>query len=263
MSERWDEGDAYERFMGRWSRLIAERFVHWLGVSEDAAWLDVGCGTGALLDTILRDASPRSLAGADRSSVFIGTAAQRLPADVDLRVADAQDLPFDADTFDAVVSGLVLNFIADPAAAVGAMRQVVRPGGIVSVYVWDYADGMEFLRLFWDAAAELDPSESVHDEGRRFPICRPGPLRDLFAAAGFSEVETAPIEVRTVFRSFDDYWEPFLAGQGAAGAYVAGMDAADRDALAELLRRRLPLRDDASTDLLARAWAVRGREPGA
>ena len=261
MSERWDEGEAYERFMGRWSRLIAERFIAWVGVDPGAAWLDVGCGTGSLLGTILRDASPGALAGIDRSEPFLAAAAEQLPAGTDLRVADAEELPFDAAAFDAVVSGLTLNFIPDPAAAVGEMRRVVRPGGVVSVFVWDYADGMEFLRWFWDAATELDPSQAMHDEGRRFPICRPEPLRDLFTAAGLRAVETQAIEVRTTFGSFDDYWGPFLAGQGAAGAYVAGMGAADRDALAGLLRRRLPIRNDGSIDLLARAWAVRGKEP--
>jgi SAM-dependent methyltransferase len=261
MSERWDEGESYERFMGRWSRLIAERFVAWLEAAPGAAWLDVGCGTGALLETILRAASPGPLAGIDPSAGFLASAAGRLPAGTDLRVASALPLPFEGDAFDAVVSGLVLNFIPDPAAAVHEMRRVARPGGVVSVYVWDYAEGMEFLRWFWDAVTELDPSQAVNDEGDRFPICRPGPLRELFVAAGLSGVESTAIEVRTRFRDFDDYWEPFLAGQGPAGAIVAGMGAADRDALAALLRRRLPIRDDGSIDLLARAWAVRGEEP--
>lgn len=261
MSERWDEGEAYERFMGRWSRLIAERFTTWVDVAPGAAWLDVGCGTGALLDTILRGASPGALAGIDRSERFLAAAAERLPAGTDLRLADALELPFDDDAFDAVVSALTLNFIPDPTAAVGEMRRVVRPGGVVSVYVWDYADGMEFLRQFWDAAIELDPLQVAEDEERRFPICRPGPLRELFLAAGLRAVETEAIEVRTTFSSFDDYWGPFLAGQGPAGGYVAGMDGADRDTLAGLLRRRLPIRDDGSIDLLARAWAVRGKEP--
>jgi len=261
VSERWDEGGAYERFMGRWSRLVAARFVAWLEVAPGAAWLDVGCGTGALLESILRGASPATLAGIDPSEAFLTVAAGRLPAGTDLRIADAQALPFEAASFDAVVSGLALNFIPDAAAAVHEMRRVARPGGVVSAYVWDYAEGMEFLRWFWDALTELDPSQAANDEGDRFPICRPEPLRDLFTAAGLSGVETNAIEVRTTFRGFDDYWEPFLAAQGPAGAVVAAMDGARRDALAELLRQRLPVRDDGAIDLVARAWAVRGEEP--
>ena len=261
MSERWDEGEAYDRFMGRWSRPVASRFVDWLGIAPDADWLDVGCGTGSLLGTIARSSSPHRLAGVDRSAAFVATAQGRL-VDAELSVADAQELPFGQGVFDATVSGLVLNFIPDPAAALAEMARVTRPGGVVGIYVWDYADGMEFLRRFWEAATAVDPSGEVHDEGLRFPICKPGPLRSLFVAAGLPEVMTSAITVHTTFASFDDYWQPFLAGQGAAGAYVARLPNTRRETLAEAVRGRLPVATDGSIDLLARAWAVRGTVRG-
>jgi SAM-dependent methyltransferase len=257
-AERWEEGDAYERFMGRWSRPVAERFVDWLAVRPGAGWLDVGCGTGALLATIQGRADPHRLAGVDPSAGFLATAGGRLAGRAELAVADAQHLPFGPDEFGATVSGLVLNFVPDPLDAVRAMRRVTRPGGVVAAYVWDYAEGMAFLRLFWDVVTEFDPAAEALDEGLRFPLCRPEPLRELFASAGLSDVDGTAIEVQTAFAGFDDYWQPFLAGQGPAAGYVAQLPPERREALASGLRSRLPVNPDGSIDLAARAWAVRG-----
>jgi SAM-dependent methyltransferase len=244
--------------MGRWSRLVAQHFIPWTQVPPGADWLDVGCGTGSLLDTIAQAAAPRRLAGVDPSDRFLAVAASRLPDGVQLEVADAEHLPFGPGEFDAVVSGLVLNFIGDAPAAVRGMRDVTRPGGVVAAYVWDYAEGMEFLRHFWDAAIEVDPAAHDLDEGHRFPICRPDPLRHLFVDAGLSGVEVRSVDVSTVFAGFDDYWEPFLAGQGPAPGFVAALAGEQRVALRDLLSARLPVEPDGSIPLRARAWAVRG-----
>lgn len=258
MSDRWDEGDDYERFMGRWSAPIAERFVEWLAVPPGAGWLDVGCGTGALLRSIVARAGPARVAGVDPSERFLATAAASLPVDADLRIGDAEQLPFDV-AFDAVVSGLVLNFVPDPRRALAEMRRVCRAGGVIAAYVWDYADGMQFLRHFWDVATELDPDALPLDEGRsRFPLSRPGPLSALFQSAGLADVETTALEVLRRFAGFDDYWHPFLGGQGPAGAYVMQLPQPRRDALADELRARMTMSVDGSITLLARAWAVRG-----
>lgn len=258
--DRWDSGNDYDRFMGRWSRMAAVDFLRWLAVPPGASWLDVGTGTGALLHTVATSASPERLAGVDRSEAFLAVAAQGPGHGADLRVADAVHLPFAPHSFDAVISGLVLNFLPDPGAALAAMQQVCRPGGTVAAYVWDYADGMQFLRFFWDAASSLDPAASELDEGRgRFQLCQPDPLAALFSHAGLADVATTAIEVAHVFASFDDYWLPFLAGQGPAGTYLVGLPREGQDALANELRARLPAAGDGSIRLTARAWAVRGR----
>jgi SAM-dependent methyltransferase len=156
------------------------------------------------------------------------------------------------------VSGLVLNFVPDPARALAETARVVRPGGKAALYVWDHAGTMEMMRRFWDAAGGLDPAAVERDEGRRFPICRPEPLRELLTAAGFIDVEACAIDVPTVFRDFDDYWTPFLSGQAPAPGYCMSLGEEARAALRERLRTSLPVQADGSIHLIARAWAVRG-----
>jgi SAM-dependent methyltransferase len=153
----------------------------------------------------------------------------------------------------------VLNFVPDPPAALAELRRVTRPGGIVAGYVWDYADGMQLMRRFWDAAADLDPAARDLDEGLRFPLCRPAPLRALFAGAGLADVVVEEIVVPTVFADFDDYWTPFLGGTGPAPAYAVSLPEVDRAVLRESLRSGLPTEPDGSIHLTARAWSVRGR----
>jgi SAM-dependent methyltransferase len=256
-AEVWAVGTAYEPYVGRWSRLVARELVASLGVAADAAWLDVGCGTGALSQAVLAAADPDAVVGLDPSTGFVAYARTRL-ADRRARflVADARRLPFAGGRFDAVVSGLVLNFVPDPVTAVREMARVTRAGGRVAAYVWDYAGRMELIRRFWDAAAALDPAAAELDEGRRFGLCRPGPLARLFEDAGLAEVGVRPIEVPTRFRDFDDYWSPFLGGQGPAPAYAIALDEPRRAALREELLARLPVAADGSIPLVARAWAV-------
>lgn len=174
------------------------------------------------------------------------------------RVGDAQRLPLADDEFDVTVSGLVLNFVPDKSAMVREMARVTRPGGCIAAYVWDYGDRMELMRHFWDAAVELDPGAAELDEGRRFPIARPAPLRDLVQAAGLAEVEVRALDVPTVFANFDDYWSPFLGGQGPAPGYCMSLPEERRVALRERIRGRFPARPDGSIALVARAWAVKG-----
>lgn len=259
--DRWASGDLYEPYVGRWSRLVAHGLLAWLDAPRGLDWLDVGCGTGALTEAVAERCAPAWLAGVDASEAFLGFARRRLGGrSAELRRADAQHLPFAEGSFDRVVSGLVLNFVPDQPRAVAEMVRVVRSGGEVALYVWDYAGGMEMMRRFWDAAAALDRRARELDEGRRFPICRPEPLGALFEAAGLARIETRPIEVPTVFRDFDDYWTPFLGGQGPAPGYCMSLDDDARTALREHLRAVLPVRPDGSIHLVARAWAVRGRK---
>lgn len=253
----WAAGRLYEPYVGRWSRLVARGFLDWLAIPPGMQWLDVGCGTGALSQTIVERCGPAAVTGIDPSAAFIEHAKAHVQGPVRFLVGDAQSLPLDAASADAAVSGLVLNFVPQPQLALAEMARVVRPGGTVAAYVWDYAGRMELMRYFWDAAAQLDPAAIPLDEGLRFPLCQPQPLAELFEGAGLRRVEGRGIEVATRFQDFDDYWSPFLGGQGPAPGYAMSLDEPRRAALRELIRARLPVAADGSISLVARAWAVR------
>jgi len=255
----WAVGDAYESYVGRWSRLVAASFVPWLGVPAGRRWLDVGCGTGALTATILAAAEPAEVIGVDPSEGFLATAAAGVTDPrASFRAGDARSLPLPDDHAEAAVSGLALNFVPEPDRAVAECVRVVAAGGVVAAYVWDYAEGMVMMRHFWDAAATLDPAAAHLDEGPRFPLCHPQALRSLWMEAGLDHVATRAIEVPTVFADFADYWRPFLGGQGPAPAYAMSLAEDRRRALRDLLAARLPRDPDGSISLTATAWAVRG-----
>jgi SAM-dependent methyltransferase len=257
--DSWASGDKYEPYIGRWSRLIAREFLNWLAIPAGSQWLDVGCGTGALSQTILQFAEPAKIKGIDRSEGFVAFVKEHTQdSRVQFDVGDAEALIADSGTFDVAVSGLVLNFIPQPDRAVTEMTRVTRSGGVVAAYVWDYAGRMQLIRHFFDAAMALDPNAAELDEGRRFPICQPDALSRLFESAGLHNVEVRPIEVSTVFRDFDDYWSPFLGGQGPAPGYVMSLSDERRAALRERIRAGLPFARDGSIPLVARAWSVRG-----
>lgn len=167
----WAVGEAYEGYVGRWSRRVAAEFVPWLGAPAARPWLDVGCGTGGLTATVLAVAEPPRVVGVDTSVGFLRHARASISDPrVSFETGDAQSLPLAAGRFDAVVSGLALNFVPDPGGAVAEFARVVRPGGVVASYVWDYAGGMAMMQHLWDAAAALDPAAAELDEGRRFPL---------------------------------------------------------------------------------------------
>jgi SAM-dependent methyltransferase len=197
--------------------------------------------------------------GVDPSEGFLATARARIDDPrAAFQPADARSLPFPDDRFDAVVGGLVLNFVPDPATAVAEWARVAAPGAVVAAYVWDYAEGMRFMRQFWDAAIAVDPAAADLDELRRFPICRPEPLRGLWDGAGLGGASVTGLEIPTVFTDFDDFWRPFLGGQGPAPGYLMSRDDEHRAAIRDLLVQRLPRRADGSIPLTARAWAVKG-----
>lgn len=258
-SDNWANAGAYERYVGRWSRRVASEFIDWLAVPPGSDWLDVGCGTGALTEAILQQAQPAAVTGVDPSEGFVAYAREHVQdRRASFKVGDAMALPFEDETFSAVVSGLVLNFIPRQEVALAEFVRVTRRGGIVAVYVWDYADQMQMMRVFWDAAVELDQAVAEKDELRRFPFCKPGPLIELFERAGLTGVEVRAIDAATHFRDFDDYWSPFLGGQGPAPGYAMSLTEERRTALRERIRSRLPVAADGSIPMIARAWAVRG-----
>ncbi|WP_296664964.1 class I SAM-dependent methyltransferase [Demequina sp.] len=256
--DTWDAGELYEQYMGRWSRSISASFLGWLDADKDARWLDVGCGTGALTAQIVTTCRPSRVVGIDTSEAFIAAARRHLST-ATFDVGDAAQLPYENRSFDVTVSAIALNFVPAPSAAIGHMVRVTEHGGLVAAYVWDYAEGMEMLREFWDAAIALDPAASELDEARRFPLCAEGALATAFAEAGLTEVEQQPLKTATAFESFEDLWEPFLSGQGPAPSYVASLDAAHRSALEGRLRGSLPTGPAGEITLSATAWAVKGR----
>ncbi|WAZ24834.1 methyltransferase domain-containing protein [Streptomyces cinnabarinus] len=257
----WQAGPGYERYMGRWSRKVAERFTALEGHADGLRWLDVGCGTGALSAVLTARCRPAVVLGCDRSAELVATARVTAHGPVGFAVADARALPVRDGSWDMAVSGLALNFLPEPAEGVAEMARAVRPGGRVAAYVWDYAEGMELLRRFWDAAAAVDPAAAELDEGRRFPMCRPDPLYALWTGAGLEEVRITPVVVPTVFTDLTDLWAPFLAGQGPAAGYVTGLPPEDRDRLRTALAESLPAEPDGTIALAARAWTVRGTKP--
>jgi SAM-dependent methyltransferase len=259
IDDSWADGARYEAYVGRWSRPVAREFTDRLDVPAGADWVDVGSGTGILTEEALAH-SAATVVAVDASADFTGYLAAHL---TDPRasavVADALSLPVRDASADVVVSGLMLNFVADRCAVLREMRRVSRPGGIVAAYVWDYPGRMELISSFWDAALELDPAAATLHEAVRFGFCRPQPLRSILTASGLADVVVEDIVVPTVFRDFDDYWTPFLSGHAPAPSYAMSLPGEHRAALRQALDARLPRADDGSIALVARAWAVRGR----
>lgn len=260
----WESAVAYERFMGRWSRELARVFVLWLGIPPSRHWLEVGCGTGALTSRILEIGQPASVMATDSSEQFIKHARSAFSDnEVQFRTASAGKLPTKRHGYDVVVSSLVLNFLPDPIKALREMRSLASEDGVVTACVWDYAEGMQFLRRFWDAAIELDPTARQYDEGRRFPICSPSGLETAFQKAGLARVKVEALEVDTHFQDFDDYWSPFVGGPGPAPGYLSSLPTQRQQDLARRLATTLPRNKDGSINLTAKAWAARAKKRSA
>jgi len=200
---------------------------------------------------------PSSVAGVEPSEGFLKTAKENLAGRATLHQGSATAIPLGEASVDVVVSGLVLNFVPDPRAAVLEMTRVTNKEGTIAAYVWDYAGKMELMRFFWDAAVELDSAAEKLDEGVRFPLCRPEALETLFASTGLEEVEVKAIDIPTPFANFHDYWQPFLGGQGPAPAYAMSLSEATRARLRDRIHERLPRAPNGAISLTARAWAIR------
>jgi len=261
MKDSWESGDPYEYYMGRWSRLVAESFVDWLSPASGLNWLDIGCGSGALSEAIISNCKPAALTAIDRSEAFVKTAQKRLGSRAHCKVGNALSLPVEESSVSIAVSGLVLNFIPEPEKALSEMRRVTGPGGTVGAYLWDYAGKMDLLRYFWDAAVEIKPEALNLHESRRFPDSNADELMRLFEKAVFVDIETTSIEIATQFRDFEDYWKPFLGGQGPAPSFLLSLSEDEKIFMRNELKMRLPTHLDGSISMVARAWAAKGRLP--
>lgn len=259
--DAWSSGDSYELYMGRWSRRIAERFLDLVAPEPGLTWVEVGCGTGALSSAILNRASPARLTAVEPSAAFLVTAQANV---VDPRVTfvagDAQALPLPDASADILTLGLVLNFIPDRAKALAEMRRVLRPGGRLVFYVWDYpGGGVGFIRAFWTAAVTFDPAAAELTETGRFPFCTAEGLTDLVASAGFRDISVTAIADEARFADFADFWRPFTLGAGPAPGYCASLPDDARERLRQRLAADLVPGPDGSITLPLRAWAVQAR----
>jgi ubiquinone/menaquinone biosynthesis C-methylase UbiE len=249
----------YERFMGRWSRLLAPAFVAFAGVRNGDRVLDVGTGTGSVASAIEAKMPSSEIVGVDPSEGFIAYARKNAKSGrAHFEVGDGQALKFKDASFDHTLALLVMNFIPDHDKAIAEMRRVTRPGGVVSACVWDYNEGMQSLRFFWDEAVAQDPALEPKDE-RHMKLSRQGQLAELWKKAGLINVQEEPLTIDQAFSSFDDYWGPFTKGAGPGGAYVVSLPADRRQQLEARMRKRvLENRQDGAFILKARAWCVRG-----
>ncbi|HZV78463.1 MAG TPA: methyltransferase domain-containing protein [Candidatus Binatus sp.] len=249
------DAQAYQDFMGRWSAVLAERFLDFAGLDDGDRVLDIGTGTGALIAAISRRAPRASIAGIDPSPEYIAFASARVP-NASLQVGDAQSLPLKDATFDRALCQLVLNFIPDIVRAIAEMRRVTRSGGTVAAANWDLESGMGMLTEFWDA---VGPAGDINPYGERQSALTKEELVALWRETGLTDVTAVDIEFASDFTSFDDYWLPFMRGQGPSGKYTASLGQADRDALRDRLCARLTGgRTDKAFSLPTRAFAVRG-----
>ncbi len=254
----------YERYMGRWSRLLVPGYLAFAGVKNGDRVLDVGTGTGSLASILEATRGSSEIVGVDPSEGFISYAKKNAKSGrLRYEVGDAQALQFRDASFDQTMALLVMNFIPDHDKAIGEMRRVTRPQGVVSACVWDYNAGMEMLRFFWDEVVALDPAMTPKDE-RNMKLSREGQLGELWKKAGLVDIREKPVVIEQAYTSFDDYWGPFLKGAGPGGAFVVSLsDERRRQLEARMRKRLLGNREDGAFVLKARAWCVRGEVPKA
>ena len=243
--------ESYDRFMGVYSAQLAPQLANLAGVESGQRVLDVGCGPGALSTELVGRLGPAAVSAIDPSETFVVAARERLPG-IAVAQASAEHLPFPDDSFDAAIAQLVVHFMTDPVAGLAEMRRVTRPGGVVAACVWDHAGRQSPLALFWEAARVLEPD--VDDESG-LAGAREGHLRELFEAAGISEIEDTALTVAVEHPTFEDWWERFTLGVGPAGAFTAGLEPGRLTELRELCRARL---STVPFTITARAWAARG-----
>lgn len=256
--------DAYERLMGRWSRILAPPFVEFCGIDDGDVVLDVGCGTGSLTRAIVDSADIESIIGIDFSEAYVEFARSRSSdTRIEYEQGDACALPFEEGRFDRAMAMLVLNFIPDSHRAAAEMVRVTRSGGIVAAAVWDLRGGLPSFRMFWDTACVLDPEAcDAREHYYTGPLIRRGELASMCSGLGLDAIEQTEITMRFEFESFADYWQPYLGKTGPVGAYLDSIAPALRDELEGRVRSAyLTGEPDGPRSFTATAFACRGRVP--
>ena len=262
MSSTYTANDAaaYERLMGRWSPLVAQRLIAFAELAAGDRVLDLGCGTGSLALALAERPEPARILGVDIAKPYIDYAAARSnDPRLSFALGDACALDLPDAGFDRCLSLLTLNFVADPARALSEMRRVTRPGGVVAAAVWDFAGGLVYQRIFWDVAAALDPN-AARARARHFssPLTAEDELEAAFAAAGFHAVESAMLTIRLRYRNFADYWQPIAEAQGPVGDYVKRLQPERLDRLARVLEDAYRCgKPDGPRSMAATAWVVK------
>ena len=245
-------GDAYDRFMGRYSRPLAGQLAEWLDLAQGQRALDVGCGPGALTEQLVGRLGADHVAAIDPSPPFVEACRARFPG-VDVRQGTADSLPYEDDTFDVAAACLVVHFMPDPVAGLTEMARVTRPGGWVAATVWDLAGSRAPMWPVWEAFGVIRPGGLAEEH---LPAGTEGELQRMFEAAGIRDVEGAEMSMTVTHESFEEWWAPYLNGVGPIGEELAALDPADRQRVEDLCRDRL---GDGPFDLTAVAYAARGR----
>jgi ubiquinone/menaquinone biosynthesis C-methylase UbiE len=256
----WNNSELYNEFMGKWSSIVAKEFINWLireNNFEQKKWLDVGCGTGALSFEILKKTKPLSVVGIDPSKEYLPKKTQF--ENSTFLVGSAENHQFRNSEFDIIVSALALNFMTNKENSIRKILKILKPGGTFALYVWDYAEKMEFLRYFWNAVVQENPESVKFDEAQLFPICNRDKLKKLFIDCGIKEIFENDIVIETKFDNFDQYWNSFLGGQGPAGQYILSIEEKRRNDIKSYLKESIPISKDGSINLIARAFAIKGK----
>lgn len=252
-----DTNDAYEAFMGRWSRHIAPQFLDWLSQPDGLKWLDVGCGTGVLCQTLVARCAPASVTGIDPLEKYIGCA-QTITDAISFQVGDMQDLPFDAARFDCTVSALCIKFVSDKAKGISELARVTRPGGTVALYDWDLSNEGNMTRHFWQAVGEALPELTEERTKRRAAKAAPEEMIGFFADARLQNIETRLFSFTARFESVDDYWAPLTGNEQNVGRFCRTLNAAQLSAIRDRLEDTLPVGADGTIAYEGRAWAIKG-----
>ncbi len=250
----------YDNFMGRWSREVATQFIKWIGPEPHLSWLDVGCGTGTLAQTVIKSCSPSLIVGTDplKSSI---EAAKLHPEnkDVEFQIGDVQDLPFDQAKFDFVISGLMIKFVKDKVRAIREMKRVTRAGGMTALYDWDMDGNMNTTRHFWDAVSTIRPECIESPKARKTPMTEIGSIASLFESAGINEIKQCIISFTTQFQDLDDYWSPITKNSQNVGRFYKTMTREERETVYRQLEKTLPFNSNGSISFESRAVAIKGK----
>ena len=247
--------------MGNWSRLVAQKFLLWLKETNDVnakSWLDVGCGTGALTFEIANNFNPAHILGIDPSPEYLPNNSNH--DNIEFKVGNSSQIPVKGEIYDYIVSGLALNFMDDKTASIGEMKRVLKHNGCLALYVWDYSEQMEFLRVFWDAAGEIKPEAKKLDEGVQFPVCKKPALIKLFTECQLKEIKITELIIDTKFTNIESYWKPFLGGQGPAGSFLISLDEPERKLVKYKIMKHLGISKNEPITLKARAYAIQGKK---